>query len=70
MTRVPLPLIQIEIARVLLGLKGEHPDWKKGWGEQLRKRAGFSKSSGFGNWLLENMDSKLKLLQNPTISLA
>ena len=58
---VPLSLIQTEIARVLLGLKGEQPDWKKGWGDQLRKRAGFSKSSGFGNWLSENMDSNIKI---------
>ena len=60
---VPLSLIQTEIARVLLGLKGEQPNWTKGWGEQLRKRAGFSKSSGFGNWLLKNVDSKIKITQ-------
>ena len=60
---VALSLIQTEIARVLLGLKGEHPDWKKGWGDQLRKRAGYSKTSGFGNWLLKNMDSKIKINQ-------
>lgn len=68
---VALSLIQTEIARVLLGLEGEHPEWKKGWGDQLRKRAGYSKTSGFGNWLLKNMDSKIVINQkNQRVSLA
>ena len=56
---VALSLIQTEIARVLLGLEGKV--WKKGWGEELRKRAGYSKTSGFGNWLSKYMDSKIKI---------
>jgi hypothetical protein len=56
---VALSLIQTEIARVLLGLEGKV--WKKGWGEELRKRAGYSKTSGFGNWLSKYMDSEIKI---------
>lgn len=65
---VPLSLIQVEIARVLLELKGEQPKWKKGWGDKLRQTLGFSKTGGFGKWLLENMERKIKISKNSRAS--